>query len=247
MAYPRHLLGRSLIVAVALILGSRACNQQVSAGPVQIRLDGLGAYEVVTIDNNGTYETVVAGQFQMHYVTGPTAGAVFNSFCVDLNHYVSIGQTYLVTPQSTSAGLNQGAAIAYLYDTYGITSINNAQESAALQIAIWDEVQDGGAGLNTGSFRYVNGDPTITSEANSFINAANANAGSATWLNASASGDGLYRGQSVLAPEDNLRDTPSIGGVPEPSTFMLLGLAILSIAACLRFAVRPKPAQLGLP
>ena len=89
----------------------------------------------------------------MHVNYGPgfgLHGSEFNSFCVDLDHMVSVGQVYQVTPRSTSDGLPSGGMIAFLYNKYGVNTLMDNAKAAALQLAFWDLVVDGGDGLEAG-------------------------------------------------------------------------------------------------
>ena len=100
-------------------------------------------------------------------------GDVFNTFCVDLFDDVNIGQKYLVNPLSTDDGLANGEQVAYLYNTYGTATISpaarprtpmamaftlaNSDYAAALQLAIWDELANGGQASSSSTvFQYSN-------------------------------------------------------------------------------------------
>lgn len=211
--------GGPQILAAVLLLGGAAVSE-CQAGPVQAQLDGLGAGASLTIHyeapGGSTYSDwhVFAGQYQMHLNYGAgfgTHGSEFNSFCVDLDHAVTVGQKYLVNTLSTSSGLASGGMVAYLYQKYGIATLASSVQAAALQLAFWDLVVDGGDGLTKGRFQYL-GNDAYSSQATAYLAEAQGKTGSTGWLDASANGSGANRGQSVLMP------------VPEPATALLLGL-----------------------
>ncbi|HTU91352.1 MAG TPA: PEP-CTERM sorting domain-containing protein, partial [Gemmataceae bacterium] len=136
-------------------------------------------------------------------------------------------QTFSVNAYSTDS-LTNGGQIAYLADTYGSQPLSNLQ-AAGLQIAIWSELYDNGAGFTSGVFQYTPAenanDPnysTIAGFATEYLNAAQGNSAIATWYDGSPSGDGQWRGQSMVDP-----------AVPAPPSLVLflVGLGCLGIAA----------------
>ena len=108
---------------------SRPFRTVQHAAPLYFDFNQVGAADIVTLNypaaglNGGSY---YAGQYQVE--TSPnsdfSAATSFNTFCVDLFDDVNIGQQYLVNPLSTDDGLTNGAAVAYLYNTYGTATIS---------------------------------------------------------------------------------------------------------------------------
>lgn len=215
----RLTLGASLL----LLLGAAPAL----ADPIEAHVvfEGTGNGRVVTVNYNGSDRTLFAGQFNMHLDDGAggNPGPSFLSFCVDLDHFIRPDYSVFVRP--TSDGLNNGGEIAYLYQTYGEAPLDN-DHAAALQLALWDELYDGGAGLGAGPFQYTE-DAALACLAEWYLDDARHHTASGLWLDASANGCGTDRGQSVLmpgSPPPAPDASPAAPGVPEPSTLALLGL-----------------------
>jgi hypothetical protein len=194
----------------------------------------------------------------MHLNSGPgfgVAGPEFGSFCVDFDHNVFPGMTYLVQPRSTDSGLAQGPQIAYLYQAVagGGQATLTDDQAAGLQLALWKLQTDGDGPLNTGNFEYLANDAAAAA-AESYLALAASAAGQGVWLDASP-GDVIGpRGQSVLGPGDLIKPptpngpgSPPIGPadplpVPEPGSALLLGLGLVAAALYRR---RQRPEKLG--
>ena len=158
------------------------------------------------------------------------AAQQFNTFCVDLNDEVSVNQVYEVAQTSTSTGLSNGSAIAYLYNTYGQSLItgsnvngsglNSDDYAAALQLAIWDELVNGGQAPHAGSpLQYSGLNPGVAAQVQQFLTLANANSSSAIWLDSNVpQPPGLKSGQAFIAPAGQGLFVAS----PEPSMLVLL-------------------------
>jgi hypothetical protein len=214
----------AVLIGLSAIL---AATPPAKAGPMQIELISLGAGADVTINYRNQNWYVFAGQFYMQYLGGRKAGQKFNSFCVDLDHEVYVGQKYYVDLRSTSDGLTRGPEVAYLYNKYGTKQIENSTEAAALQIALWDEVADGGKSLTSGPLQYLAKD-AIANRAAEFLAEAQTHTGEGEWLDASANGSDLHRGQSVPTPV-----------MPEPTSFVLIGSGLAGLA-CYRVSSRHR-------
>jgi hypothetical protein len=173
--------------------------------------DGIGD----AISNAATTFSQLAASFTP---SGGTAVS-FNTFCIDLFHSVSIGQslsTYVSGNESTA--FVNGSRMAYIYDMYGTQSLSGSpNQAAAVQLALWD------LSLNNhtpttfavdADGTYSSGDESVFSVTfNSATDAANvaplvnqylqASIGSTMqggWLNAAAAGTGSTRGQSMPFP-----------------------------------------------
>ena len=162
----------------------------------------------------------------------------FLGFCVDLAHFVSPGQTFLVNAYSTNSpanGLTNGPQVAYLANTYGPYLTNRYSQptldiqGAGLQIAIWSELYDNGQGFTSGKFQYTASananDPSysaIAAAATTYLAEAQNQSANSTWYDGSPSGNGQWRGQSMV-----LADPPP--AVPEPPAFALFSLGAIAL------------------
>ncbi|HEX4143988.1 MAG TPA: PEP-CTERM sorting domain-containing protein [Pirellulales bacterium] len=232
---------------------SLADSNRASAAPLYFDFNQVGAADIVTLNyaaaglDGGSY---YAGQYQVE--SSPNAdfsdATSFNTFCVDLFDDVSVGQKYLVNPLSTD-GLTNGSEVAYLYNAYGIAPISpsgtttyrdddgsftlaNSDYAAALQLAIWDELANGGAVSSPSTvFQYSNVNADTLAQISRFLADASANGAgaTATWLDSHvgvAEPAGLVLGQGFIAPAAVI---PALVPTPEPSTLVLVGLGMLPI------------------
>jgi hypothetical protein len=170
----------------------------------------------VTIDYFGSARTVYAGSLK-GYLGGqlgnplpPDDGTYFDElFCIDLVHSITLPTEYEVE-SLTTASLANGGRLAWMYQNNVASAKNGDSEAAAaLQLALWDVLTDGGDGLDVGDFRYVSGlNSKSSSAASSMIMESAGKFGEGTYLRAI----GPY-GQSMITR-----------AAPEPGTFGLLGL-----------------------
>ena len=171
--------------------------------------------------NRGTYLTISYNSVERTSFTGALSFSIDGSvslvdmFCVDLTARAYLNSPYeaVALPPTT---LSNGARAAWLFDTFN-TSAQSVATGAALQLALWDVVHDGGDGLNLGLLRSTAAIPNdILTQAAVYLNASNGqgSASAVVW-------------ESVLGKADRQR---MIGQVPEPSTIGLLasGLALLA-------------------
>ena len=228
-SYPlRLLLAMLLTVFSGLVLG-----RSVRADPLPLTLlrNDAGADVTITYTNstpdypNGFTLNGFAGAMSLQLGTSPP----FTGFCVDLAHFVGVGQLFSVNSYLTNSstnGLTNGGQVAYLANTYGGLPLTNLQ-AAGLQIAIWSELYDNGSGFTSGVFQYTAAananDPNysaIAGFASAYLNDAQGNSSVATWYDASPSGDGQWRGQSMVDP-----------AVPAPPSVILflMGLSCVAI------------------
>jgi hypothetical protein len=216
---------------------------------MQLQVDGMNAGLPVTVYVNGSAINTQAGQFQVQVDGGGSAfqsGTAFSAFCVDLNHFSSPGQDYAVNSLSSGA-LANGSQVAYLYDKYGSSTLSDNTLAAALQLAIWDEVMDGGKGLDQGPFQFLPTDDAsqaLADLANSLIGEANANQapGTGMFLDASPSGDDPDRGQSLFGQPPTPTVIPPAAPAtdnPEPATIALFGVALAGLFIYRRCKNRP--------
>lgn len=225
----------AMLLAVVLV---PALGGPVFADPLSLTLVGNLAGADVTVSYaaptpdypNGFTLNGFAGEMLVQ--TGDNTE--FLGFCVDLAHFVSVGQTFLTNPyqaNSLTNGLPNGGQIGYLTNTYTSLSLSNVQ-AAGLQIAIWSELYDNGTGFNSGVFQYTAAenanDPNysaIAAAATSYLNDAQGQSSAATWYDGSPSGTGQWRGQSMI---------DSAAPAPSSLVLSLLGLGCLGTASAWR-------------
>ena len=189
---------RSLgLLTLLLGLGSAQADSEY------ITIDRLSAGKNITVTFTGHSQSVWAGQIEISFDNGGR----MKSFSTDVEHAGSVSQRYQVE-QRLIGTLSGGREASYLYETYGRESLTNKNEAAALQLAIWDLVNDHGDGLSAGSFCYTG---SLATMADNFIaEALEHPLDFGFWQDASPSGPN--RGPSV------------IGHMPEPAS-LLMGLA----------------------
>jgi hypothetical protein len=227
------------LFAVGLLL---ACGSLATAGPIySVTLNSLGAGEDVTVQivpvgSSGLVSVdAFAGVFNM-----TLNGQSFATFCIDTSHEVTVGQTYMVEQTPVESGLTNGAQMEYIYSQFIGTAINNDVDAAALQIALWDLV-NGGQSLLTGStFRYTDTSSPIYAQAEIYIADALAytpppSGSVGSWEDASASGDSLGRGQSLIGPPDsNTNSNTVVTPAPPGGVLALSALASLGMGRLVR-------------
>jgi hypothetical protein len=118
-----------------------------------LQFNGEVAADIVTLNYNLPGHPTLNGQYYAGQLSATVSsspdmsnGTTFNTFCVDLDHDVNNGQEYPANILSTNDGLTNGGAIAYLYATYGTSTLSDPDYAAALQLAIWDETANNGRG-----------------------------------------------------------------------------------------------------
>ncbi len=89
--------------------------------------------------HRGTDNTQLS-QLRVTYTPDAGASATFNTFCIDLFHTISNGETYGVAPRSDlSSAYTNGSRMAYIFATYGLQDLsNNPDQASAVQLALWD-------------------------------------------------------------------------------------------------------------
>ncbi len=171
-----------------------------------ISFNGLGMYETVSYKLDGESKSTKAGQLLIEFDSKELV-----AYCVDLRH--SIKSDWIVDPKPANS-FSGGKAAAFLYDTFAST-VTNSLQAAALQVAIWEVVEDWNwVNLFGGDFKFTSA-TNVTQQAQVYLNALPGNLSnySATAFILESSND--PRSQHLI--------------VPEPATLaaLLIGLPIL--------------------
>ncbi|MDW8052639.1 MAG: PEP-CTERM sorting domain-containing protein [Armatimonadota bacterium] len=132
-------------------------------GTVTLRVTQVSPGISTQVFYNGSLN-LLAGQYVLNSTTAPHNWA----FCVDLNRFMHLNQTY--TYELWLARGRVGALLKQR-DSF-LTGMNLSKKGAALQIAIWEVAHDGAAGnplsLSSGVFRY-SADATVVNLANGLL------------------------------------------------------------------------------
>lgn len=211
-------------------------------GTITARVDGLVASGTVQMNlDDGGWATQTAGLIRLVRVGGDSDFDVlpddtnFVAFCVEPREGISLNQTYTwetapMTSAPTSLGgmslvqANQIRVLIGLAFADFTASITNLQ-AAAIQIAIWEIVEETSGTLNvtTGSVRFRNPSIAGTLElAQSLLNQVNSVVPTLTNL------------QIIINPSNQdliiqVAGTPSDVSTPEPATLSMLGFGLLAL------------------
>ena len=184
----------------------------------QITLTGLGFGRTdVAMEVNGNAGSHYAIQI---YLTKNNA-INYTAYCVDL--FTSIGfSTYNTTTGLPSTLTPNGQRAAWVFDTYRST-VDTNQEGAAMQVALWDIIHDGGDGLSAGAIRLAPSESALQLIAGAMITASLGHtSNNATILYNFSMGDGS-KAQTLITTADALTPNPE----PQTMAMMALGAALV--------------------
>lgn len=217
------------------------------AGTIEARVDGLVAYGQVQMSlDGGAWATSYAGLIRLARTGGSSElellpdDSNLYAFCVEPREGISLNQTYTwetgpMTAAPTSLGgmtATQANQLLVLMNTgfANFTASITNQQALALQIAIWEIVEEKNGTLDvaTGSIRFRNPSIAGTLEiAQNLLNQVNTQpAGNNNiWLITSEGNQDLMI-QALSAPGDL--------STPEPATLSMMGLGLLALGMASR-------------
>lgn len=209
-------MNRNSLFAIGALLALSASSQAV-----QLNFNGMKAnqFQTVKIKYNGDYSTVYAGTMDIK-----VDGQAYDAYCVDLNNWNKTGDKYNVNVKNLSA---LGANSNYIKNIYSQFSggVNSGSTGAALQLAIWDALVDGGDGIDKGNFRAYSLNSSVSSLVSTYLAAKNNSSAAESYTykyfeaTTHTSGWDCNRFQNLMTGE----------AVPEPMT--MIGLGGLALAA----------------
>jgi len=206
-------------------------NPGANGGQLTVTLDGnTNNYGVVEF--NAT-RTAPGGSTNLL----PGVGYNFNMYCVDFGDTIAQGGNYYpsVTDLLGSTTISNGPTVFFdatrtdrmdrLWGSY-YSSVVDGYTSTAFQVAQWEIAFDNDMNLGTGTFSVQGypGDPVDAGEL----------ALAQSWLNNISSGGANQSASLVLLSGANIQDQITLKPVPEPSSFLALGVGAVSLMSLRR-------------
>ncbi|RYG37181.1 PEP-CTERM sorting domain-containing protein [bacterium] len=201
-------------------LGLVSVSAAALAGDLSVAGMTPGKNHVINIAYFSSSIAVYAGPQSASY-----DGDAFEGYCVDLDHAQYPPVTFDVTPTAADGFTTYGARVAQLVNQYGL-GVSTADQGAALQLAIWDVLVDGGDGLAVGNFKASGLNTGTTAFFSSYLGDPLTGASSlATIYNPTSHGAGGNVYQALIGPGgDHIANA-----VPEPASMIALGLGGMAL------------------
>jgi hypothetical protein len=193
-----RLISKLITTALIAIPVMSMANQQTS-----ITFDNIGKGNDYKLTFGGHSEEVFVGSLLFNTNTSKTE---FTSFCVDLDHFISKGETYSVSPGQTGtlSSPNVFKTAGDIFDA-GIGTATDANHAAALQIAIWTAIYGNKFSLSGVS-------STVSKLEKSYYN------------------NGLkFNGSALMYTETKNCGQSQITTTPEPTSMAVLGIGAFGI------------------
>jgi hypothetical protein len=167
------------------------------------------------------------------YVAGAGVGllevdgsAIVESFCLDLFAGISYFELFTADSVEAYAFHANGGSAAWLMDSY-LGNATDAAGGAALQLAIWDMIHDGGDGFEAGRIQANTfTDSSVLQLASAWVADAKGKTSTAALVFVPASGTPEFQERLYLRGEE---DCEPNGDVPEPGTLAMLAVGAVGI------------------
>jgi hypothetical protein len=208
----------------AILLASLSLSA-ASASTLTVIAADYSRGEAITIRYNRSLESVFAGAINIA-VDGVRQSAV----CVDLDHTIG-EETILVNPTSPTS-VSNGLRIAWLV-VNKLPAVVDPSFGAALQLAIWDILYDGGDGMTAGAVQLASLSDPLAPMAQSYVASSVGKSSSAAYAFKAAS---INPDRQTLMSAANYDSAP----VPEPSEYALVGSGLIGLSCLARKRIARK-------
>lgn len=204
-------------IAVGLAVAAVFAATAASAATVDVTYQESGVFgtpnlsQIVEISSPGHDGTVRAGPFRL---MGDDGYGDFLAFCIDLNNYMSSGNTYKISSSSV-----YGAGVDDYIDrlfTSAYAGLDTAIEGAAFQVALWEIITDGGVAYDlAGGLFTASNNFDVIGQANTYLAGL-----------ASAATGGYKLG---FLSSSVSQDLVTVSPVPLPAAAGMLGLGLAGL------------------
>ena len=159
---------------------------------------------------------------------------LIDTLCVNLFTGIAVNQTYAAVSIDATAYDSDGGIAAWLMQTYlpvvnAATGLARQIDAAALQLAIWDTIHDGGDGFGAGRIQATtHTNSSVLALANTWrLEALDKSATAGVYT--AAPGARTFQQQIYLPTCNGGADCGTSGDVPEPGTFAMLAVGGMGI------------------